>query len=129
MKLAGQVSSKTSKNLLHPDILYSNIQHKVEKSIKYNQNTFEIKKKNDKYFVYHTFVSSDNKLYGRWYNTSLDPTTDFKFTETPTTKKITYIIPEYEVRSLNNTYKTLRNVKVNIYFTEKGWNLLTSYIK
>jgi hypothetical protein len=87
-------------------------------------NNLNIKDNNGKIYIYHSFDSKKNKFSGRWYNTDLLRIGKFKLDYK---KRIfTYTIPEWEQEYPK--YKVIKNVPIQIYFNEKGWNQFTKFI-
>ncbi len=109
---------KKFKQLKNPDILYSIIKLPTPEKCEKNELTID-QKQNNEYFVYHMYDSIVNNYSGRWYKTNFIKN-DFKFNDNK--MKVTYIIPEYEIEL--PTYHVINNVKVDIYFTPKGYKKL-----
>ncbi len=105
---------KKLKELRDPDILKS-------KFLKYicDKNHVTLSKKNNKVFIYHNFDCTSKDYTGRWYNTDLKK---IEYTLNENEKLFTYIIPEYE--DYEKQGKITKNIKLEIYFTEKGWKKL-----
>lgn len=116
MELKGEYKNKTEK-YKNPDILYSTLSIYPEKFLK---NIFNISIKNDKIYVYHSYNNIHNNISGRWYDGDLKK---YKYEN----GIFEYIIPEYEDET--NGFKILKNVKVKIYFTEKGKKILDKILK
>lgn len=105
---------KKISSMKNPDILSSVVHGKI-----YTHNRLYMKTRNNTVFFYHSY-HTDN-LDGRWFS-DYDPET-FKF---DTGKKLlTYIIPEYEEWDSN---KIIKNVKVVINFSERGWTRLNNFL-
>ena len=82
------------------------------------ENCLDIQYKDlDKIYIYHSY--NNKNFSGRWYSFQKN---NYKLDG----KKyiLTYIIPEYDEW---DTGKIKKNVKIKIFFTEKGWNKFIMY--
>lgn len=68
-------------------------------------------------YLYHSYESVTKDYSGRWYDTEFLKS---KYKLDGKKKILTYIIPVYE----KEWNKEIKNVKVEIFFSEKGWNKL-----
>ena len=66
--------------------------------------------------IYHIYESTTKNYAGRWYNTDI---LNSKYKLDGKKKIFTYYISQYEDE---NRSKLLKNVKVEIFFSEKGWD-------
>ena len=69
--------------------------------------------------MHHSYDSITDEHIGRWYTSNVN---DDKFKLDGVKRQFTYTIPLYEVWDTN---KLIKNVKVEIFFTEKGWAKFT----
>jgi hypothetical protein len=96
------------------DIIKSKILNEIflQNSLKI---TFDPKK--NYLYLHNTYQSTTRNYIGRWYNSDI---LDSKYKLDGKKKIFTYIIPLYEPDW--NKPKIVRNVKAEIYFSDKGWN-------
>lgn len=83
-------------------------------------NSLDIRKNSsidNKYFVYHSYRSTESRYTGRWYYTKFNKDL---FTYDDNQMMITYVIPEFE----NDMDNVIKNVEVEIYFTPEGYKKL-----
>ncbi len=116
--LTGPISFANSQELVDPDIRYSLVD-----GVMCQKNKLSIRPIHSGLFlVYHMYDSTEMAYSGRWYNTHFR-----QFDEVdPATRRATFICPEFEVF---NTARTKTNVRIDICFTEKGWDCLSSVLK
>ena len=90
----------------------------------YDINHVSVDANNDKIYIYHSYNNRE-KCSGRWYNTNL---TNDQYELDNNAKTFVYIIPEYE-HELENNLIIEKDVRVTIYFTEKGYKKFTNILK
>lgn len=69
-------------------------------------------------YLYHSYESKTKDYGGRWYNTDV---LNSKYKLDGKKKIFTYYVPQYEDEN-----KLLKNVKVEIFFSEEGWKKFTN---
>ena len=120
LELKGSYSgTRTFKKMKKFDIIKSIVNNNVCK-----RNKLSLSIRNDKMYIYHMFDSITIDYSGRWYNVDLFNNL-FKLDG----KKyiFTYYPSEWEVPTKKG-FKIKKNVKIQIYFTEKGWNKFIDYL-
>lgn len=123
LKLKGEYKGvKKIVKLKNPDILYTNL-YFTKSPIRLEQNEITLKSDiESSMFFYHSYDSIREKFSGRYYQVNFTPE-DVEFNDEKQT--ISYIIPEFE--NYDNLTKPKKNVKVEVFFTEKGYNRLVRF--
>jgi hypothetical protein len=123
LKLKGEYKGvKKIVKLKNPDILYTNL-YFTKTPIRLEQNEITLKSDiESSMFFYHSYDSIREKFSGRYYQVDFTPE-EVEFNDEKQT--ISYIIPEFE--NYDNLTKSKKNVKVEVFFTEKGYNRLVSF--
>jgi hypothetical protein len=113
MKLVGPYYGvKKIKKYKNYDIEYAKIFNK-----KLEINYIDIRNKDNKIYMFHSFSTKDMKYLGRWYNIDIK-VTDFKLNKSK--YQVIYKIPEFELS--DRKYTIVTNVPITITFNKSGWD-------
>ena len=114
-ELFGQYKNKKQK-YKDFDIIKSKILNNV---FLINKLSAEYNPDKNKMYFYHFYESITKDYIGRWYTLNF---LEGRYKLDGVKKKLIYYIPLYE----NDWIKEIKNVKVEIYFSEKGWLKFTN---
>ncbi len=86
----------------------------------YDDNKITIKKKDELFYIYHSFNSKKDKYSGRWYNTKFDLIKSLNEKNKSINNKMTF-----EDDDTSRKYK----VKIEIFLNEKDWKNIMKLVK
>lgn len=118
MILKGEYTGvKKVRKLKHPDILYSVVHLRKKVILKKNEINIE----EDRFS--HMYDSIEEPFSGRAYKSTYT-SNDFKLQS----NKLTYTIPEFEYYDAQTDKPPERNVKVDVYLTDKGVKKIRTFL-
>lgn len=118
--------TKKIKTYSQPDILYSNVDKVLSQS---NVLSIRFNKENNDFYIYHLYDTYDknlNKIYsGRWYIGDFIPN---KKSFNSKDKTLNILLKKVPWEDFNSGKTKIKNVKIKIFFTQKGFNKILNYV-